>query len=184
MMPVAGRTERTVELPDGVTVAVNDRTVTVKGPNGELTRTFPTSRIQIALEGKVVKLVCTLPKKRENALLGTFAAHIRNMVRGVSKGFEYKMKIVYSHFPVKASVKNDEFVIENFLGEKHPRRAKIMGSTKIVVKGDEVTLTGPDKEHVGQSAANIEQATAIKGYDPRVFQDGIYITSKGGVTDA
>ena len=73
-----------------------------------------------------------------------------------------------------------EFVIENFLGEKFPRKAKILGATKIEVKGDQVILTGPDIEAVSQTAANIEQATKIKGFDPRVFQDGIYITKKAG----
>ena len=105
------------------------------------------------------------------------------MIIGVTNGFEYKMKIVYSHFPVKTTVKGDMFVIENFLGEKHPRRADILGDTKIKVKGDEVILTGHNKENVGQTAANIEQVTKIKGYDPRVFQDGIYIVQKGGVID-
>ena len=116
--------------------------------------------------------------------MGTFRSHITNMIIGVTAGFEYKMKIVYSHFPVKTSVKGDKFVIENFLGEKYPRSASILGDTKISTKGDEVVLTGSDKEHVGQTAANIEQITRIKGYDPRVFQDGIYITQKGGHLNA
>jgi large subunit ribosomal protein L6 len=103
------------------------------------------------------------------------------MIVGVTNGFEYKMKIVYSHFPVKTSIKGDQFIIENFLGEKHPRKANILGDTKINVKGDDVILTGPNKEDVGQTAANIEQITKIKRYDPRKFQDGIYITHKGGV---
>jgi len=85
---------------------------------------------------------------------------------------------VYAHFPMKAIVKGSEFVIENFLGEKAPRRAPILGETKVVVQGDQVLLTGPNVEEVGQTAANIEQATKIRGFDPRVFQDGIYITSK------
>jgi large subunit ribosomal protein L6 len=90
------------------------------------------------------------------------------------------MKIVYAHFPIKAAVKGDTFVIENFLGEKSPRKTSILGSTKVQVKGDQVVLTGPDVELVGQTAANIERATKIKGFDPRIFQDGIYITEKPG----
>lgn len=181
-MPVAGEIIKSIDIPEGVTVTVHDRTVSAKGPNGELSRTFPISRIQMAMGGNQIKLRCVSPKKREKALFGTFRAHVSNMIIGVTTGFEYNMKIVYAHFPVKASVKGSEFVIENFLGEKHPRRADIVGETKVVVKGDDVTLTGPNKEHVGQTAANIEQATKIKGYDPRVFQDGIYITQKGGVS--
>ncbi len=120
------------------------------------------------------------PTKREKALIGTMAAHLRNMITGVMEGFSYEMKIVYSHFPVKASAKGEEFVIENFLGEKFPRRARIVGGTKVEVSGDQVLLTGPDIEAVSQTAANIEQATRIRGFDPRVFQDGIYITKKAG----
>jgi large subunit ribosomal protein L6 len=102
------------------------------------------------------------------------------MTVGVTTGFEYKMKIVYAHFPIKASPKGNTFVIENFLGEKSPRKAKILGTTKVTVKGDQVVLNGQDVELVGQTAANIERATKIKGFDPRIFQDGIYIVEKPG----
>ncbi len=179
-MPVTGQGEKIVEIPEGVTITIDDRFVTVKGQKISLTREFPVSRISMSVKGNQVILTCTLPKRKENALLGTFRSHINNMIIGVTNGFEYKMKIVYSHFPVKTTVKGDEFVIENFLGEKHPRKAGIIGDTKIKAKGDEVIITGPNKENVGQTAANIEQVTKIKRYDPRKFQDGIYIVSKGG----
>ena len=181
-MPVTGQGKDMVDIPEGVTVTIEGRKVTVKGQKITLTREFPVSRISMTIQGSQVILICDLPKKKENALLGTFRSHITNMIIGVTGGFEYKMKIVYSHFPVKTSVKGDKFVIDNFLGEKYPRTASILGDTKISVKGDEVILTGPDKEAVGQTPANIEQITRIKGYDPRVFQDGIYIISKGAIS--
>jgi large subunit ribosomal protein L6 len=118
-------------------------------------------------------------RKRDRALAGTWMAHISNMGEGVAKGHTYSMKIVYSHFPIKATPHDKEFVIENFLGEQAPRRVPIVGATKVQVAGDKVTLTGPDIEAVSATAANIEQGTRIRGFDPRVFQDGIYITSKG-----
>jgi large subunit ribosomal protein L6 len=183
-MPVVGVAKKSVDIPEGVEVKIDGRTVTVKGPKGEQTRTFPISRIQMIKEGNAVTLFTEFPRKKENALLGTFLSHVQNMMIGISKGFQYKMKIVYSHFPVKASAKDDVFVIDNFLGEKHPRTADIIGDTQVTVQGDIVTLEGSNKEHVGQTAANIEQATKIKGYDLRVFQDGIYITQKGGIIDA
>lgn len=102
-----------------------------------------------------------------------------NMVKGVTHGFKFTMKVVYSHFPVKTILKDNEFVIENFLGESHPRTAKILGETKIEIKGDTISLSGIDLEHVSQSSANIELATKITNYDPRVFQDGIYLIEKG-----
>ena len=122
---------------------------------------------------------CEYPRIRDKAMVGTITSHIKNMIHGVTDGYEYQMKIVFSHFPIKVSVKGDELVIENFLGERHPRKAMILGDTKVSVKGDELSLSGIDREQVGQTAANIEQATKVKGFDIRVFQDGIYITAKG-----
>lgn len=113
-------------------------------------------------------------------MVGTIRAHINNMIKGVTEGFTYKLKIRYAHFPMKVSVKGNEVIIENFLGEKHPRRARIMEGVTVKISGEDVIVTGIDKEKVGQTAANIEQATRIKGRDPRVFQDGIYIVEKAG----
>lgn len=112
-------------------------------------------------------------------MTGTIAAHIRNMIKGVTKGYTYRLKIVYAHFPMKVTVKGDTVVIENFLGERAPRYAKILPGVKVEVKGEEVIVSGIDKEKVGQTAANIELATRVRGFDIRKFQDGIYIVSKG-----
>ena len=177
-MPLTGLREERVKIPDGIQVHVEGGQIVVAGKGGRLERTLSHPRLSVAVEGKEVRVRSEYPNRREVALVGTFAAHIRNMLVGVTQGFTYEMKIVYSHFPVKATVKGPEFVIENFLGEKFPRKAAIRGATKVEVKGDQVLLTGPDIEAVSQTAANIEQATKIKGFDPRVFQDGIYITKK------
>jgi large subunit ribosomal protein L6 len=182
-MPVAGEIVEKIELPDGVSAELKNNNLTIKGKNGTLNRTFIHPRIKVTKKGNRITIRCNLPNKRENALFGTWRSHINNMVTGVTEGFSYRMKIVYSHFPIKVSVRDDTFVIENFLGERHPRSAKIMGTTKIQVSGDQVILTGSNKEEVGQSAANIELATKIKNYDPRVFQDGIYLIGKGSGSD-
>ena len=179
-MPVAGLLEEVVEIPNGVQVRLDGELATVSAKGHTLRRRLSHPRVQIAVAAKQATVRCEFPGRRDAALVGTFAAHLRNMIVGVTDGFTYEMKIVYSHFPVKASVKGAEFVIENFLGEKFPRRTRILGETKVEVKGDQVVLTGPDVEAVGQTAANIEQATRIRGFDPRIFQDGIYITKKAG----
>ena len=179
-MPLTGLKEERVKIPDGVQVKVQGEQIVVAGKGVTLQRILSHPRVALVVEGAEVKVRSEYPDRRDGALVGTFAAHIRNMIVGVTQGFTYEMKIVYSHFPVKVTVKGDEFVIENFLGEKFPRRADIRGETKVEVKGDQVILTGPDIEAVSQTAANIEQATKIKGFDPRVFQDGIYITKKAG----
>jgi large subunit ribosomal protein L6 len=117
-------------------------------------------------------------RKEQKAMVGTFASHIRNLVKGVNEGFECKMSIVYAHFPMQVKVDGKTLIIGNFLGEKKPRFAKIIGETKVKVSGNDVTITGINKEDVGQTAANIEQKTKIKRFDPRIFQDGIYIVQK------
>ncbi|OGS41748.1 MAG: 50S ribosomal protein L6 [Euryarchaeota archaeon RBG_16_62_10] len=179
-MTRAGLLKDEIGVPDKVHVSVDGGVVKVKGPQGEVSKRLHHPRVRIEAKGKHVVVSSEMARKREKALVGTYGAHIRNMIVGVTKGFEYRMKIVYAHFPIKASVKMSEFVIENFLGEKFPRRANVVGATKVAIKGDQVVLTGADVEELGQTAANIERATKIKGYDPRVFQDGIYIVEKPG----
>ena len=171
--------EKEIDIPDGVQVDVQGPVVTVSGEKGSLERTFDHPAIEITKEDSLVKVRSEFPKAEEKSLVGTYTSHIKNMVKGVTDGFTYRMKVVYSHFPVKVSVKDDHVLIDNFLGEQHPRSADIMGDVTVTVKGDSVTLEGINKEHVGQTAANIERAVRVRRRDIRVFQDGIYITEKG-----
>ena len=177
-MVVAAAIREEIAIPEGVEVIIENNEVSVKGPNGEDSRKFTYPNVSIKEEDDVVVLETAFPKKKDKAMIGTTRAHINNMIIGVTDGFEYHMKIVFAHFPMTVKVQNDTVMIDNFLGERHPRTAKIVGSSKVAVKGDAVTVTGINKEHVGQTMANLEQATKIKGRDPRVFQDGIYLISK------
>jgi large subunit ribosomal protein L6 len=180
-MTLTGLIEEKIALPKGVSATLAGETLTVKGPGSQLSRRFYHPKVSIRVSDGVI-LRTEYPRKADKALIGTWKAHITNMVRGVTKGYEYTMKIVYSHFPIKTSIKSSEgsrqILVENFLGERHPRRAQIMGDTEVKISGDQIIITGYDKERVGQTAANIEQATKIRRYDTRVFQDGIYIVSK------
>jgi len=177
-MKIENMTE-TISLPDGVKATFAEEELKVVGPLGAVTRQIRHPPFTIEIGAEAVTLTCSLASRKEKPLLGTWRAHISNMVKGVTEGFEYKLKMVFAHFPVKLSLKPNEMVIENFLGERFPRRAHIIGDTKADISDQIVTLTGLDKEAVGQSAANLERATKIKGFDPRVFQDGFYIISKG-----
>ncbi|MEM1724893.1 MAG: 50S ribosomal protein L6 [Thermoplasmata archaeon] len=168
-----------INAPQGVTFTFQNNILTVRGPKGELKREFIDDKVKMRQEGNNIIIECELPRKKDISLAGTWNAHVRNMVKGVTEGYEYKLKIVYAHFPIKVNVKGKEILIENFLGEKRPRKAKIFGNVKVEVKNDIVIVSGINIEEVGQTAANIEKATKIKNYDPRVFQDGIYIISKG-----
>lgn len=173
-----------VPIPEGVEVSVDGLKVTVRGPKGELRRDFSHARgiiirVNEDEEGKKVIIEAYFANRRLKALVGTIAAHIENMITGVTKGFKYKLKIVFSHFPVTVKVQGDRVVIENFLGEKAPRVARIMPGVTVKVQKDDVIVEGIDIEAVGQTAANIELATKVKDKDRRVFVDGIYIYEKG-----
>ncbi|MBC7128765.1 MAG: 50S ribosomal protein L6 [Thermoplasmatales archaeon] len=171
--------KKEIDIPDSVSVDVKDGKVIVEGAKGKIERVFFHPKISIEKKDNKIHLTCEEAKVKERAIIGSYEAHIRNMIKGVTEGFTYKMKIVYSHFPIKVSVKGNEVIIENFLGEKFPRKTKIFGNVKVSVKGDEITLEGINIEEVGQTAANIESATRVKDKDIRVFQDGIYIVKKG-----
>ncbi|MCD6373760.1 MAG: 50S ribosomal protein L6 [Thermococcus sp.] len=179
-MPIDAWVREEVEVPEGVEVAVEGNVVKVKGPKGELERELKYPGVQIFTEDGKVVVFKEFPRRRDIAIARTFRAHIANMIRGVTEGFTYKLKVVYSHFPMTVKVQGDEVVIENFLGEKNPRRAKILPGVNVKVMGQEILVEGIDKEAVGQTAANIEQATRITKWDRRVFQDGIYIVEKAG----
>ena len=168
-------TVATVEIPDGVEGKLEGRIVTIKGEKGELTRDFSHAPIKIRLEGNTVTVQASWPRKKEAALVGTIRSHVQNMIKGVTKGFTYKLKIVFSHFPISVKVKERTVVIENFTGERSPRITKIVGDCKVVVKGEDIIVNGISVEAVSQTAANIEQATKIKKKDHRVFLDGIYV---------
>ena len=170
-----------IEIPNGVEITIEEKTIHVKGEKASLSRILSHPRINITSKNNIVELSCTdSPKRKEKALIGTFKAHINNMITGVTEGFEYKMKTVFAHFPIKTSVEGDTFIIQNFLGERSPRKAIILEGVTVDAKGENVTVSGANKEKVGQTAANIERATKVKKRDIRVFQDGVYIISKRG----
>jgi large subunit ribosomal protein L6 len=171
-------TVATVEIPEGVEGVLDGRIITIKGEKGELVRDFSHAPIKIQLEGKTVTVQASWPRKKEAALVGTVRSHIQNMIKGVTEGFTYKLKIVFSHFPITVKVQGKTLIIQNFTGERNPRKAKIMGDTKVKVKGDDIIVQGINLEDVSQTAANIQNATKIRIKDPRVFLDGIYVYEK------
>lgn len=156
-----------MEIPEGVTVTVDKTKVSVSGPKGQIEKTF-SPRAAIKVDGNKVEVTAG------KALKGTVEAVIGNMMKGAKDGYEKKMKLLYAHFPVTIEVKGKDITIKNFLGEREPRRTHVVGETQVKVKGQDVTITGPDKEAVGQTAANMKNTLKIKEKDPRIFQDGIY----------
>ena len=172
-----------IELPDGVSASIDGDKVTLSKDGDSLSRTFAHNRGSVKQSDGALQVFCSLPRRSEKAIAGTWAAHLRNMTKGLEEGFEYRLKAVFSHFPMSLKVEGNKFTITNMLGEKVPRVAALPWTpadvkVKIENKSD-VVVSGADREKVGQTAANIERACKVKKRDPRVFQDGIYIISKG-----
>jgi large subunit ribosomal protein L6 len=172
-------TRKTVSVPENVQVTIDQSRVFVKGPLGQLQRNFEHAFLNIRCSESGVVVETMWPDKKQAAKVGTIRSHIQNMILGVTKGFIYKLKMVYAHFPMSVKVEDTELTIENFNGERKPRKVKVPDTVAISVMDDDIIVKGLDLEEVSQTAANIQQATRIKNKDPRVFLDGIYVYEKG-----
>ncbi len=170
--------EKRIKVPEGMKVEIEAKKIKISNEKGSVERSFKVKEIDAHLEKEEIVLKTKNASKKTYALLNTLIAHIKNIFEGLSKGYEYKLAIVFSHFPINVSVKGKVVEINNFLGEKTPRKAKILGNVQVEVKGKEIFVRGVSKEEVGQTAANLENATKISGRDTRRFQDGIYVVSK------
>ena len=169
-----------LEIPEGVDIKIEgNNQVTIKGPNGgPITKDFSHARgVKLELEGNKLNFRTDFPKKNTLALIKTILNIINNLIIGVQTNYKYVCKVCYSHFPcsVRADEKNKVLNVENFLGERAPRKAKLETNVKVQVDGEDVILVGPDKESLGQTAANLKRCCRIRKKDPRVFQDGVYL---------
>lgn len=172
-----------VQVPDDVEVSLEGKRFTVKGPKGTLVRDFSFAPVSMELNGRNICIRAEWPRKREASLVGTLRSHVQNMITGVRKGFTYKVKIVFSHFPISVKLKGKTVLIENFTGERSPRKAKIIGDVQVKIQSEDVFVQGIDLEDVSQTAANIEQATRVKRKDPRIFLDGLYVYERSEGVD-
>lgn len=172
-----------------VTVSHKSRVVTVKGPKGTLTREFKHIALDIqSVSATQIKVDMWFGTRETISAIRTICSHIENMITGVTKGFKYKMRFCYAHFPINvSSVKdgsNDVVEIRNFLGEKKVRRVELLEGVKyfrtVDVK-DQIEISGIDVAKVSLSCAQIAQATAVKNKDIRKFLDGIYVSEKSNI---
>ena len=153
----------------------------MKGPNGNIKKDFSHIRgIKVSVKDKKVLFSTDFPKSGTLALTKTIISIINNLIIGVQTNYKYVSKIAYSHFPcsIRIDKKNKRLFVENFLGERAPRASKYPDNVKVELKGDDIYFIGPDKELLGQSAANVKMACRIRKKDPRVFQDGVYLYKK------
>jgi large subunit ribosomal protein L6 len=169
-----------IEIPEGVNIEINKATIVVKGPEGEIKKTFKIGKVELKKENNKVIIGNAKATKREKKLMNTICAHIKNLILGVQNKFEYKVKICFSHFPFTVNVEGNKVEIKNFLGEKVPRVLHLPKEVETRADKEYVTITSIDKELAGRVASDFEKITKIRGRDKRVFQDGIYITTKAG----
>lgn len=168
-----------MEIPEGVKVTLDgNHHITVKGPNGKITKDFSHVRgIKVSIEGNKIIFSTNFPKSGTLALTKTIINLIKNLIIGVQTNYKYICKVCYSHFPCTVEVKPEkkEIHVVNFLGERAPRVTHYLDNVEVKVEGEDVILIGPDKETLGQTAANIQKCCRIRKKDPRVFQDGVYL---------
>ncbi|XP_062227838.1 large ribosomal subunit protein uL6-like [Phragmites australis] len=177
-----------MDIPEEVTVKVDAKVVTVEGPRGKLTRNFKHLNLDFQLQenGRKLKVDAWFGTRRTMAAIRTAISHVQNLITGVTKGYRYKMRFVYAHFPINASITSGNTAIEirNFLGEKKVRKVDMLDGVTILrsekVK-DELILDGNDIELVSRSAALINQKCHVKNKDIRKFLDGIYVSDKGAI---
>jgi large subunit ribosomal protein L6 len=174
--------KRTIDIPKGVEVILLGKNhIRVKAKKTTLERKFERITTQITIDEKEnkIEIFDFFVKRHTRALVGTIAAHIVNMIKGVQKPFVYKLKIIYSHFPITVKVVGNEVEYTGLYGQRDRKRVPILGAdTKVKVSGEDIEVSGPDLEAVSQTAASIEQSTRLRGKrskDNRIFQDGIYV---------
>ena len=181
----------TVEIPNNVTVEVQGKKIKVKGPLGEIEKDFSHAHnILISKQNNNIIIETYIADKRTRALVKTVASKINNMIGGVVKGYRYKMRVIYAHFPIEVTVNEKQGIvtIKNFLGRKDAITAKIIPGAKVRVQGKkDVVVEGIDLDAVAQTAANIHLAAKLRGKErlsphgreggPGVL-DGIYVYEK------
>lgn len=181
-------------IPEGVKVTeCKARKITVVGPRGTLKRDFhhvPKLDLVLSEDGSEIIATMWLASNKRSSSLRTTISHISNCFDGVTKGFRYKMRAVYAHFPVNIAIedKGTRVEIRNFLGEKRTRVCQMLEGVKAYrdesVK-DCIVMEGNDIDNVSQSAALIHMSCLVKNKDIRKFLDGIYVSEKGTIeTDA
>jgi len=169
-----------IAVPGDVKVEIDGSKVRVEAGSNKLERKFAYSNIAIKKEDDAITLSSKGATKNEKRMIGSFRAHIKNMIIGVKSAYVYKLMVCSSHFPMTVAIEKNEIVIKNFFGEKIARKLKLMDGVKVSIDGNIINVSGPDKEKAGLMAGKIEKMTSITNRDRRIFQDGCYIIDKAG----
>lgn len=165
-----------IQIPAGVEVSLDKNVMTVKGPKGTLTRAY-TNDVIVTMDNGVVQFAPKPGSDKAKALWGTFAAHLRNMVKGVTEGFVKKLEIEGVGY--RAEVQGNK--IKLAMGYSHPVELSIPEGISVTVEKGLVTVTGRDIEAVGQFAADIRKVREPEPYKGKgIHYVGEYIIRKQG----
>ncbi|ANB13880.1 ribosomal 60S subunit protein L9B [Sugiyamaella lignohabitans] len=179
------QTDQVLEVPEGVTVDIKSRIVTVTGPRGTLVKNLRHADVTFTkVNDKQIRLTVHHGDRKHVATLRTVKSLVANLITGVTKGYKYKMRYVYAHFPINVNLLEDGKVVEirNFLGEKRVRTIHVLEGVTVSISSaqkDELILEGNSLENVSQSAADIQQICRVRNKDIRKFLDGIYVSERG-----
>ncbi|KAL7788631.1 60S ribosomal protein L9 [Trichoderma ceciliae] len=185
--------EEILEIPEGVKVSIKTRIITVEGPRGKLVKNLGHLAVNFGHPKKnTISIEIHHGNRKNVATLRTVRSIIENLITGVTKGFKYKMRYVYAHFPINVNLDKNketglfEVEIRNFIGEKIVRRVVMHEGVDVEIskaQKDELILTGNSLENVSQSAADIQQICRVRNKDIRKFLDGLYVSEKGNVVE-
>ncbi|KAF2223167.1 ribosomal protein L6, alpha-beta domain-containing protein [Elsinoe ampelina] len=183
--------DQTLEIPEGVKVGIKTRIVTVEGPRGKLTKNLGHLSVSFSHPKKnIISIELHHGSRKAVATLRTVRSIINNMIIGVTKGYKYKMRYVYAHFPINVNFEKDKETdlwnveIRNFLGEKLVRNVKMQPGVDVEASKnvkDELQITGNSLEAVSQSAADIQQICRVRNKDIRKFLDGLYVSERTNI---
>ncbi|CCH45010.1 hypothetical protein BN7_4589 [Wickerhamomyces ciferrii] len=185
------KTDQVLDIPEGVKVNIKSRIITVTGPRGTLTKNLRHIDITFTkISNKQIKITVHNGDRKHVAALRTVKSLISNMITGVTKGYKYKLRYVYAHFPINVNVVENDgsklIEIRNFLGDKQIRQVPVKEGVSVEFSAnqkDEIVLLGNSVEDVSQNAADIQQICRVRNKDIRKFLDGIYVSEKGVISD-
>ena len=185
------QTDQVLDIPEGVTVAIKARNITVTGPRGTLTKDLKHIDVTFAkINNRAIKITVHNGDRKHVTALRTVKSLIANLITGVTKGYKYKLRYVYAHFPINVNVvekDGDKFIeIRNFLGEKRVRHVKIFDGVTVeqsTTQKDELVVSGNSLEAVSQNAADVQQICRVRNKDIRKFLDGIYVSERGVIDE-
>lgn len=183
--------EEELPIPEGVKVSIKNRNVVVEGPRGKLSKSLGHLAVSFTHPKKdLIKIELHHGIRKSVATLRTVRTLINNLIIGVTKGYKYKMRYVYAHFPINVNLEKNsesgcwEVEIRNFIGEKLVRRVVLRPGVEVEASKnvkDQLELSGNSLEDVSQGAADIQQICKVRNKDIRKFLDGLYVSERGNI---